>query len=544
MSKRLGISAIALWLAVVGQAHGQGWLERLLGPDAAPQAAPDEIVIRVVAPGMSPLEVERSVAMPLEEAARAARGIAQVTTTCVEGEARLKISLVAGAPLERAMSSLRSHVERARAVLPMDAEMPLVFAAHVHETKGWLIFTGEDRGARREALWRARIDEPAAGPACDWGRDQVIVEADPQRLRALGVSAEAISKSVRAHAIGISGMHVAPPASDPGALAKLAIAHVGGQAVTLGDVAEIRMRPDPEACRCRWRGQPAACAPLHRAFTARPHEAPPEIEGRTRAVAAPLGVQVSSVGEGLWAQIRGLPHLSTDDVVVEIEEGSSRHVARLWPVTEDEATARAWIGHWLEASRQRPGLHATPIGPALDRQRWVLTGGDERARSQALGDIRSWARRGRRALDVEGGGTDGQPELSLQLDQEAAARLGLTAFDVSRQVRLMSAEETLAPGGGRASAVVMRMKGGLEGPEAVSRLMLRTPQGQQVPLSAIATLEMRRAPRSHVRVNGQRAVVITVWGEGLGEAELSEAVALPAGVRLTRWSSTPARARR
>jgi multidrug efflux pump subunit AcrB len=113
--------------------------------------------------------------------------------------------------------------------------------------------------------------------------------------------------------------------------------------------------------------------------------------------------------------------------------------------------------------------------------------------------------------DVDAGFTEGKPQLDFQMRPEGLA-LGLTAQNVAHQVRnAFYGAEALRQQRGR-NEIKVRVR--LPREERLSEhdldeLLIRTPQGTDVPLRDVATATRGRAYTSIDRRNGRRAVQVT-----------------------------------
>ncbi len=113
--------------------------------------------------------------------------------------------------------------------------------------------------------------------------------------------------------------------------------------------------------------------------------------------------------------------------------------------------------------------------------------------------------------DVDSGFTEGKVQLDFRMRPEGLA-LGLTASDVARQVRnAFYGAEALRQQRGRNE---VKVKVRLPKEERMSEydldeLLVRTPQGTDVPLREVATTVRGRAYTTIDRKNGQRAVQVT-----------------------------------
>ncbi len=131
------------------------------------------------------------------------------------------------------------------------------------------------------------------------------------------------------------------------------------------------------------------------------------------------------------------------------------------------------------------------------------------------------------------------PQVRVVVDRERVADLGLDLADVGRQLGILLAGQYVNrfTRDGRAYKVIPQVGG--DAREAASQLLdyrIRTPQGAQVPFSAVARLETSTAPRTLARF--QQADSFRVYGgvvpgvtkaEGLETLEAAARQILPAG---------------
>jgi len=123
------------------------------------------------------------------------------------------------------------------------------------------------------------------------------------------------------------------------------------------------------------------------------------------------------------------------------------------------------------------------------------------------------ARLGRLAgvSDLQDGFATGKAQLNIEL-KPAALRLGLTEQEVARQVRdaFFGAEALRQQRGRDEVRVMVRLpRADRERMESLERLVLRTPQGGDVPLSEVATLAADRAFSEIQREEARRVVHVT-----------------------------------
>jgi heavy metal efflux system protein len=146
----------------------------------------------------------------------------------------------------------------------------------------------------------------------------------------------------------------------------------------------------------------------------------------------------------------------------------------------------------------------------------------------------------RGAADAQVEVTTGVAELSLQVDRSALARYGLDVGDVSEAVASGGSGDVISEviDGQRRYTVALRLPERYRtDPDAMRKIPLRAPGGEQVELEQVARVEVRRGPELINREEGQRRIVVmsNVRGRDLGSfvaevrGRIEREVALPPG---------------
>jgi cobalt-zinc-cadmium resistance protein CzcA len=117
--------------------------------------------------------------------------------------------------------------------------------------------------------------------------------------------------------------------------------------------------------------------------------------------------------------------------------------------------------------------------------------------------------------------TSGVAELSVQVDRSALARYGLNVTDVEQAVASGGSGDIISEviDGQRRYTVALRLPERYRtDPDAMRRILLRAPGGEQVTLGQVAHVEVRRGPELINREEGQRRIVVmsNVRGRDLG----------------------------
>ena len=149
------------------------------------------------------------------------------------------------------------------------------------------------------------------------------------------------------------------------------------------------------------------------------------------------------------------------------------------------------------------------------------------------------------AADVQKDQVSGSPQLRISVDRGAIARHGINVDDVQQVIRT-------AVGGEKAGQIfegikrwdiLVRYEPDSRGTrEAIANILVSSPQGVNIPLSELATLEEITGPRQITRENNQKFVAVqcNVRGRDIGsfvsdaQAKIASEVILPPGY-LVHW---------
>ncbi len=146
----------------------------------------------------------------------------------------------------------------------------------------------------------------------------------------------------------------------------------------------------------------------------------------------------------------------------------------------------------------------------------------------------------RGAADAQMEITSGVAELSVQIDRSALARYGLNVTDVEQAVASGGSGDVISEviDGQKRYTVALRLPERYRtDPDAMRKILLRAPGGEQVALEQVARVAVRRGPELINREEGQRRMVVmsNVRGRDLGSfvaevrAKIDRDVTLPTG---------------
>jgi cobalt-zinc-cadmium resistance protein CzcA len=144
------------------------------------------------------------------------------------------------------------------------------------------------------------------------------------------------------------------------------------------------------------------------------------------------------------------------------------------------------------------------------------------------------------AADIQVDQVSGKPQLKITINRHAIARYGLNLSDVQQVIRTAIGGETAGQifEGIRRFDIFVRFAPEFRSDKnAISNLLITSPNGLQVPLSQIATIEEIEGPRQITRERNQRFITIqcNVIGRDIGsfveesQAAIEKNVDLPVG---------------
>jgi CzcA family heavy metal efflux pump len=227
--------------------------------DVFPEFAPPIVEIQTEAPGLSSEQVESLVTIPLETTLTGIPTVATVRSKSVLGLSQVVLVLNHGADPMRVRQLVQERVTTASRQLPAVAKPPVILQPLSSTSRVMKIGVSSKSLSQQEltilALWTIRpklMSLPGVANVAIWGqRDkQFQVRVDPERLRAQGISLDAILKAAtEATALDTGGFldtpnqrlavqHLAAVREPADLGASLAESRFG-TAIRIGDVAEV-----------------------------------------------------------------------------------------------------------------------------------------------------------------------------------------------------------------------------------------------------------------------------------------------------------------
>lgn len=278
------------------------------GRDARPEA----FAVTIRHHGVDAREMERSVAVPLEDGLAALPGVAELTSECEYGKARVYLRFARGSYRDSLYEEVSDAARRVYEGLPSSAQRPEIASASASRTPVWVAALSSDslsgdelaRVVERE-LKPALAKLPGVGEAesAGVGRVELAVELDEAAASAAGLSASAVARILASvdrlapagSARVARGSGAALEMAVDGRLADLAalraapIALPGGASVRLGDLARVSLRERRAEAVSSLDGKPVASLSVFPGDGA-------ELPALSKAIAAAIGPVVEERG--------------------------------------------------------------------------------------------------------------------------------------------------------------------------------------------------------------------------------------------------------
>ena len=248
-----------------------------------PNFALDYITVRVVWPGASAEDVERSITVPLEQSLRTLDGAKEMTSTSTRGLSSVVIEYEENTDMGIALDEVKQFVSNIRN-LPQDAEDPIVTRVARYEAVATIILTAEGELEELRPLAyqfeRELLDRGIARVNFSGMPEQEIaIEVSAKQIQQLGLSLNQIGERIINQSQDIPAGTVAESEAarevrglqrkrDVQAFSRLDLLTTdSGQKLTLNDIAEIERRPKENRVEIFYQGKPAILMNLQRTET-------------------------------------------------------------------------------------------------------------------------------------------------------------------------------------------------------------------------------------------------------------------------------------
>lgn len=172
------------------------------------------LTIRTLYPGSAATEVSRFIAEPIEEAIAATPGLVELRSISRTGEGTTVVRFAWGTDMQTTVLNVRERLDNARSRLPQRAERPTLLTSDPGERPIAVLAlstAGDLRSLSRtaEEVYARRLEQiagVASVAVAGAPEDEIRVEVDPVRLRALGLTPNDLSTAIaNANPTGTSG---------------------------------------------------------------------------------------------------------------------------------------------------------------------------------------------------------------------------------------------------------------------------------------------------------------------------------------------------
>jgi multidrug efflux pump subunit AcrB len=508
-------------------------------------AQPNGVVTVVVnAPGTHATTLDNGVALPLTEALLAVPGIKTVEAQSSDGACMLIASFAAATDQTTASARVADALRAAQAKLISRTGPPQITNGDPRELATYCLSLQSDTLPLGELSGLARrvVQEPLAMTR-GVGRVGIIGAVEPEptlwldaaKMTAAGITPRELAQAVEKQADRAL-------AADIG---QIVIATANGAPLRVSDVARLDLAASSQLGRSSMDGRPAILIALTPTVAGLPAE---ELRRVVAAIAArlPNGVQLTiaidlskrpefprtllidlsllsgaspqQVDHTLDRAVAVLRRTPPQPLVLAFPKDAVTSSPRLLvqpppgAATEPPALSRALAADLPDASPRIVEL--TPSdrngrAPIPFPIRIALTGPDPaanaawaRATAATLASVDSVT-----AVGIEpAGATVDEPQLSIEIDQNRTASLGIDQRDVADAITQAKGQPTRvkAPGG-----TTLALRRSERGAEALATVHLRSKSAQWVPLASIAAARQSVEPSVVYRLNRSRGLLLT-----------------------------------
>jgi CzcA family heavy metal efflux pump len=233
--------------------------------DVFPEFAPPLVEVQTEAPGLSTEEVDSLVTVPLENGLNGLPFLKTLRSKSVMGLSSVVMIFDTGTDILKARQLVQERLNLAQSRLPAVVKPPVLMAPYSSLSRVMKVGLTSKTLSQMEmselARWTMRprlMAVPGVANVAIWGqRDrQFQVLVDPQRLRAAGVTLDAIIKAAGDAAVVSAGGFIDTPnqrlsvaqlalITTPEDLARTVVEFRNGAPIRLGDVAEVKIGHQP-----------------------------------------------------------------------------------------------------------------------------------------------------------------------------------------------------------------------------------------------------------------------------------------------------------
>ncbi len=304
LSRPLGGITVCLCLAALGLVAAWGINVSLSSGNRYPA-----LTVGINLPDAGPEEVETLVTRLVEEEARAVAGVRKVFSLSRTGRSQVTVELTSASRISEAAQDLRGRLRRIKPKLPHDAKPPVISqyspadqpAAVLGITGGESLAVTGDWAREILAPRLRRVEGLAEVQVSGAPEPEIMVDCDPGRLRALGLTARQVALTVNRAIMDLPAgvlrpgderlpLRVAGQVAGAAEVAALPVAgRPGGGVLTLGQIATVKAgHRDPQEIT-RLGGRPVVTIALFQAGGANLSRLWSQVEGELRALAPAEG---------------------------------------------------------------------------------------------------------------------------------------------------------------------------------------------------------------------------------------------------------------
>ncbi|PTP89716.1 acriflavine resistance protein B [Vibrio splendidus] len=169
--------------------------------ESFPQIAPSSVSITVAYPGGTAQQIDESVTQRIEESISGIAGIKQITSQSSAGVSRVVVRKTSSTDLDKLLDDIRNQVNAING-FPVQAERPQVVRNEFTNLAAFVVVSGprtdDELQPIAKQLEQALKKNPQISKVSNWGSrtPQLVIEPDPDQLKALGLSLEDLARLV------------------------------------------------------------------------------------------------------------------------------------------------------------------------------------------------------------------------------------------------------------------------------------------------------------------------------------------------------------
>ena len=226
--------------------------------ESSPSIEIPNIVVTTIYAGASPDDIESLITQKIETEIQGINGIKEIRSTSTEGVSTVVVEFDADLSLDEVFQKVRDKVDIAKSELPTDAEEPIVSEIDLSDFPVMTINLAANYGlVQLKEVGEDLKDELESIPSVlevdllGGLEREVQIDVDLQKLQGYNLTYQDVVKAIREENINLPGgsvdvdrynylVRVNGEISDPATISELIVKMMGGQAVYVRDVADVR----------------------------------------------------------------------------------------------------------------------------------------------------------------------------------------------------------------------------------------------------------------------------------------------------------------